>query len=157
MVALPPADSMRSWLSTVVRPIRIGQETCGEMPWKYRSVLTVAHACSPPPMERVLSVAVRSFRHRFRLRTPLVFALLVLSGCGPSKEQQALDANKWGADHYERGELDEAVADYTEAIRLNPRLAMAYYNRGISYAKKGDQAKAEADFAKARELGYETE
>ncbi len=28
----------------------------------------------------------------------------------------------------------------------------AYYDRGIAYRHKGDHAKAEADFAKAREL-----
>ena len=37
----------------------------------------------PPKLER-----------RFRLPTPLVFALLVLSGCGPSKEQQASDGDQ---------------------------------------------------------------
>ena len=62
---LAPADSMGSWLSPVVRPIRIGQGTRGEMPWKCKSVLTVVHACYPPPMERVPAVAVRSIRHRF--------------------------------------------------------------------------------------------
>ena len=34
---------------------------------------------------------------------------------------------------------------------------MFYYNRGLAYQKKGEQAKAEADFAKAKELGYESE
>ncbi len=38
---------------------------------------------NPPKLER-----------RFSLRTPLVFALLVLSGCGPSKEQQASDGDQ---------------------------------------------------------------
>jgi len=28
------------------------------------------------------------------------------------------------------------------------------YNRGVAYEKQGDQAKADADFAKARQLGY---
>ena len=43
---------------------------------------------------------------------------------------------------------------YTEAIRLNPNYAKAYYNRGAAYEKKGDKAKAEADFAQAKKLGY---
>jgi tetratricopeptide (TPR) repeat protein len=34
--------------------------------------------------------------------------------------------------HYSRakGNLDRAIADYDEAIRLDPKYALAYYNRG---------------------------
>ena len=50
---------------------------------------------------------------RFRLRTPLVFALLVLSGCGPSKEQQAIDACNQGIAQDKRGEYDiDAASTY---------------------------------------------
>ena len=49
---------------------------------------------------------------------------------------------------------DQAIADYAVAIRRNPELADAYDNRGVAYEKQGDQAKADADFAKARQLGY---
>ena len=34
--------------------------------------------------------------------------------------------------------MDKAVADYAEAIRLDPKSALAYYNRGIAYAKKSE-------------------
>ena len=47
-----------------------------------------------------------------------------------------------------------AIADYTEAIRLDPKKAEAYYGRGCSYKNKGDQGKADADFAQAEKLGY---
>ena len=36
-----------------------------------------------------------------------------------------------------------AIADYTEAIRLAPNLAQAYYNRGVAYENIGDRAKAD--------------
>ena len=62
----------------------------------------------PPKLER-----------RFRLRTPLMLALLVLSGCGPSKEQQAVEAFNRGVTRAEKGECEKAIADFTEAIRLN--------------------------------------
>ena len=32
-----------------------------------------------------------------------------------------------------KGELDKAIADYTEAIRLNPKMAEPHYNRGFAY------------------------
>ena len=40
-------------------------------------------------------------------------------------------------------------------IRLNPEFAHAYCGRGVAYQLKGELARAEADLAKARELGYE--
>jgi len=54
-----------------------------------------------------------------------------------------------------KGDPDKAIADYTEAIRLNPKYATAYYGRGYAYGQKGETAKAEADFAQAKKLGYE--
>ena len=54
----------------------------------------------------------------------------------------------------EQGDFDKAIADCTEAIRLDPKWAEAYYDRGSAYEKKGDKAKAEADFAQAKKLGY---
>ena len=50
------------------------------------------------------------------------------------------------------GDFDKALADYSEAIRLSARFAVAYGNRGMVYAKKGDFDKALADFNRAVEL-----
>jgi Flp pilus assembly protein TadD len=52
------------------------------------------------------------------------------------------------------GEFGAAVADYTEAIRLSPNDSAAYHARGRVYEAKGEKAKAEADFAEAKRLGY---
>ena len=35
-----------------------------------------------------------------------------------------------------KGELDKAIADYTEAIRLDPKHAQAYYDRGGAYKRR---------------------
>ena len=51
-----------------------------------------------------------------------------------------------------KGEHDKAIADYTEAIRLNPKYAEAYYNRGVAYEDKGEHDKAIADFTEAIRL-----
>jgi len=48
--------------------------------------------------------------------------------------------------------LDKAIADYTKAIELNPKLAGAYLNRGLTWAQKGELDKAIADYTKAIEL-----
>jgi tetratricopeptide (TPR) repeat protein len=50
------------------------------------------------------------------------------------------------------GEYDKAIADYTEAIRLNPNDAHAFYNRGLARAKKNELNEAIEDYTKAIRL-----
>jgi tetratricopeptide (TPR) repeat protein len=54
--------------------------------------------------------------------------------------------------HGYTGEDEQAIACYTEAIRLNPDLAQAYHFRGYAYRKLGKDVKAAADRAKAEKL-----
>lgn len=56
--------------------------------------------------------------------------------------------NAWKA----KGELDRAIADYTEAIRLKPDHAIAHYDRGIVWQQKGELDRAIADFSEAIRL-----
>lgn len=49
-------------------------------------------------------------------------------------------------------EFDKALADYNEAIRLNPDFVLAYNNRGIVKGMDRDFAGAEEDFTQAIEL-----
>ena len=51
-----------------------------------------------------------------------------------------------------KGDFDKEVADYTEAIRLKPDLADAYYGRGLALGKKGDVDRSIADFSDAIRL-----
>ena len=50
------------------------------------------------------------------------------------------------------GKLDEAVTNLTEAVRLEPKLTMAWGNLGKAYQMKGDTEQAVAAFRKALEL-----
>ena len=56
--------------------------------------------------------------------------------------------------YWSKRNYDKAIADCTEAIRLDPALLEAYFLRGLSYGKNGDKAKAKDDFAQAEKLGY---
>ena len=64
----------------------------------------------------------------------------------------AEDAFSRGYAHDERGEFDQAVAEYTVAIRLNPQGDVAYFaygNRGNAYAGQADYDRAIADYTAA--------
>jgi tetratricopeptide (TPR) repeat protein/predicted aspartyl protease len=50
------------------------------------------------------------------------------------------------------GRLDESIAQYTAAIRVQPRAAPALYGRGLAELKKGQKAEGEADLAAARAI-----
>jgi len=54
----------------------------------------------------------------------------------------------------EKGDYDNAIANYNKAIELNPESSRAaiYYNRGIAYSKKNDFDRAIADYNKAIEI-----
>ena len=45
-----------------------------------------------------------------------------------------------------------AIADYREAIRLNPNVAFYYLNRGDAWRDKGDNERAIADYSEAIRL-----
>ncbi len=52
----------------------------------------------------------------------------------------------------DRADWDGAMADATEAIRLNPDDANAYYNRAVARENKGDVDEAIADYTRGRDL-----
>ncbi len=52
----------------------------------------------------------------------------------------------------QRGEYDRAIADYSEAIRIDGALTGAYTGRGLAYEGKADVEKAKADYRKALTL-----
>jgi tetratricopeptide (TPR) repeat protein len=52
----------------------------------------------------------------------------------------------------ERGDYDKAIADYSEAIRIDSELSGAYTGRGLAYEGKAEVDKAKADYRKALAL-----
>ena len=77
----------------------------------------------------------------------------------PNRQQQqqssankAAEHNDRGIEYYNKGNYDRAIAEYTEAIRLNPNLTAAYANRGVVYHEKGDYNRAITDYTEAIRL-----
>lgn len=52
----------------------------------------------------------------------------------------------------DKGDNDRAIADYDQALKLDPKLAVAYNNRGIARLSKGDSDRAIADYDMALKL-----
>jgi Flp pilus assembly protein TadD len=57
-----------------------------------------------------------------------------------------------GAEFGAKGDLDKAMKDHDQAIKIDPKNALAFNNRGIAKLKKGDKEGGEADIAKAKQL-----
>ena len=51
-------------------------------------------------------------------------------------------------------QYEQAIADYTEAICLDPQLAVAYYNRGMGHQQLANSDDAARDLQKAAGLGF---
>src|SRR5262245_60141239 len=49
-------------------------------------------------------------------------------------------------------DYDGAIAEYSEAIRLIPANALAFFGRGLAYGRKGDHDRAIADYSEASRL-----
>jgi tetratricopeptide (TPR) repeat protein len=58
-----------------------------------------------------------------------------------------------GIEQYKKGYYDQAIANYTRAIEINPKFDVAYYNRGSTYYKKGDHHRGIYDLQMACKLG----
>ena len=51
------------------------------------------------------------------------------------------------------GQVERAIRDYGEAIRLYPQYALAYVNRALAYTLLGQDKEAQQDMNRAVELG----
>jgi tetratricopeptide (TPR) repeat protein len=49
----------------------------------------------------------------------------------------------------DNGDYDKSIADYTQAIAIEPKAADHFLNRGSVYERKGDKSKAISDYSEA--------
>ncbi len=67
------------------------------------------------------------------------------------RHEAAIYSNR-GVGYRRRGEFNPAIADFNEAIRINPTSGFNYRNRGIVYMNSKDYERAIIDFEKAVEI-----
>lgn len=77
-------------------------------------------------------------------------AIAVLQAAIQAEPTEARLWNSLAVTLSQQGQTQTALTFYDEALRLDPRLATAAYNRGCAYFDLGDLAAAQADFAQAR-------
>ena len=78
-----------------------------------------------------------------------------LADCNHSLTIRANDPfalNSRGFTFLRLNQFDSAIADYSAALKLDPKLASALYGRGLAKQKKGDGAGGQVDMASANLL-----
>ena len=70
--------------------------------------------------------------------------------------RMALLSNR-GIMHVSLGQLDEAIADFTQAIKIDPSFAQPYHNRGCAHMDNKDYARAIDDLTKAAKINPKDE
>jgi Flp pilus assembly protein TadD len=70
----------------------------------------------------------------------------------PATPTPAIDAMARGTKSFNRGDYDKAISDSTEAIRLDPNSADAYYLRGNAYENQRNFDRAISDYNEAIRL-----
>jgi tetratricopeptide (TPR) repeat protein len=74
---------------------------------------------------------------RYIYRGLFILGMLVyfvgLSSCARDA-QRHYQVGKW---YYDKGLINEAILEYKEAVRLNPRLYPAHHGLALAYTKKG--------------------
>ena len=98
---------------------------------------------------------MRMFSIRNLIKTgifTLIATSLIVCNAYAKTETPEEAALKKGVNLNRQDKYDEAIAEFDNAIKINPISASAYYNLGIIYNKKNDSDKAITNFSKAIEI-----
>ena len=79
----------------------------------------------------------------------LIYAFVISVKTTDEKAEAAL---RQGINAVKNNDLSTAIINFTKAIEIDPKYAIAYYNRGIAYYSLMKYPEALADYTKAIEL-----
>jgi tetratricopeptide (TPR) repeat protein len=85
----------------------------------------------------------------------LLAAVPLIGGCGGDGGglTEAEEHYNKGCEYGLQGCFDDAIAQFSKAIELDPQFASAYAYRALAYTGLGNKQQAERDIHKAVELG----
>uniref|UniRef100_A0A8C8RR43 Tetratricopeptide repeat domain 32 n=1 Tax=Pelusios castaneus TaxID=367368 RepID=A0A8C8RR43_9SAUR len=117
-----------------------------------------------PDRDNLLSAAQARFREqRFEAAEELYSCFIAQCACSPAHARTRLTRdlatafNNRGQIKYLRVDFDEALEDYTAAIRTQPDFEVPYYNRGLIRYRLGYYDEALTDFRKVLSLNPDFE
>ena len=82
----------------------------------------------------------------------IALALLISECAAPEVKNNAESYYRRGNAWCTKGDYDRAIANYSKAIELDERFAVAYGNRGSAYLGKSHYDRAISDYNKAIEI-----
>jgi Flp pilus assembly protein TadD len=91
-------------------------------------------------------------RYFFVAVVSIVITVIVAFRAFANRRKQSANHVRQDLTGFETGECDKAIADFTEAIRLDPQNVSTYHDRGLALDEKGDYDGAIADFTAAIQL-----
>jgi lipoprotein NlpI len=109
-------------------------------------------AANPAAADNAQDRAWKDCEQRTDLDLRIVGCTKVLADGDDEDADRAVAFNNRGNAQADRGDYARAIADYTEAAKLDPDYTWAYANRGRAYLFTGALAKARADFEQAVKL-----
>jgi tetratricopeptide (TPR) repeat protein len=71
------------------------------------------------------------------------------------RQTLAIAYHRRGTAYASKKQYDQAIADYTKALEIDPKYISAYNDRGLAYMSKGNYERAIADVTRAVELAAE--
>lgn len=107
------------------------------------SLTVIFLGCLATPANFYAEDAVEFFSHRSRSSWDYGDAYYNTVALHPHEATaHIIVGNTWE----KRGEYDNAITEYTEALRVDRSYAVAYFSRGLAWGKKGEYGKAVADY-----------
>jgi tetratricopeptide (TPR) repeat protein len=82
----------------------------------------------------------------------LVLMILIVTGCATNFEKSSKTFNAIGYEYFKKGQYEQAILEYNNALELNPQYVEAYVNRGNAYEAMGVHKDAIRDYNRAIEL-----
>jgi len=112
----------------------------------------IASAAAAGELEQDYREAVKAAQGGQMDKAIEIFTRLIGSGADGNTKALSDLYNMRGVCHEAKSELQDALADYSKAIEIDPKSANALGNRAFLYDKLGDKFKAKEDAVAAKRI-----